>query len=135
MIEVCFACVHSAGRSQMSAAFFNALVNPALARATAAGTQPAARVHHEVVASMAELGFDLSGARPLLLDAALAARMNILVTLGCGEECPVVPPEVERLDWAIADPRGASAAAVRRVRDEIRRRVSEWVAQRGWQRE
>ena len=134
MIEVCFACVHSAGRSQMSAAFFNALVDPARARATAAGTHPAARVHPEVVEAMAEVGIDLRHATPRLLDAALAARMNILVTLGCGEQCPVVPAAVERFDWPLADPKGQGREAVRAIRDEVHLRVSMFIHQRGWER-
>lgn len=127
MTTVLFACVHNAGRSQMAAAFFNALADPARARAFSAGTEPAAHVHPEVVAAMREVGIDLSGAVPQRLTDALAATANILVTMGCGEVCPVVPG-LRRVDWALADPRGQSPQAVLAIRDEIRRLVSQLVA-------
>jgi arsenate reductase len=127
MKKVIFACTHSAGRSQMAAAFFNALADPRKARAEAAGTAPAERVHPEVVAVMGELGLDLSGARPQRLTAELAAGASLLVTMGCGENCPYVPGlRVE--DWALDDPKGKPMAEVRRIRDEIRSRVRELLA-------
>jgi arsenate reductase len=89
MNTVIFACVGSAGRSQMAAAFFNALADPARARARAAGTQPADRVHPEVVRAMREVGIDLSAARPTLLSEALAREAQLLITMGCGESCPI----------------------------------------------
>ena len=79
------------GRSQMSAAFFNELADARVARAISAGTQPAERVHPEVVDAMLEVGIDLSGARPQMLTAALAATAEMLITMGCGDECPYVP--------------------------------------------
>jgi arsenate reductase len=85
---VIFACVHNAGRSQMAAAFFNKLADPAKARALSAGTTPRERVYPEVVAVMQEEGIDLSGARPQKLTAALAAGAQLLITMGCGDECP-----------------------------------------------
>lgn len=133
MQTVIFACVHSAGRSQMSAAFFNALADPAKARGVAAGTEPAARVHPEVAATMREVGLDLSGATPQLLTTELASRAALLVTMGCGESCPYVPG-LEIVDWALADPKAQSPDRVRTIRDDIRSRVAELVRARGWGR-
>jgi arsenate reductase (thioredoxin) len=131
MTTVIFACVHNAGRSQMAAAFFNACADPARARAISAGTQPAAAVHPEVVAAMAELGIDLRTAVPTLLTDELARNAQALVTMGCGEACPVVPG-LRRLDWSLEDPKGRSIERVREIRDEIRSRVVEWVRREGW---
>ncbi|MDP9263347.1 MAG: arsenate reductase ArsC [Acidobacteriota bacterium] len=126
MKKVIFACRHSAGRSQMAAAFFNAQADPQKARAVAAGTEPAERVHPEVAAAMAEAGFDLSAAKPQKLTAELAADAGLMVTMGCGEDCPYVPGlRVE--DWALDDPKGKPAAEVRRIRDEIRLRVQQLI--------
>jgi arsenate reductase len=131
MDKVIFACRHSAGRSQMAAAFFNSLADPERARAQAAGTTPAARVHPEVVEVMREVGLDLSGARPQLLTAELAAGAGHLVTMGCGEECPYIPG-AEVQDWALDDPKGQPLERVREVRDEIRRRVGQFVREQSW---
>lgn len=133
MRTVIFACVHSAGRSQMAAAFFNALADPARARAIAAGTQPGERVHPEVVETMREIGLDLSAATPTRLTAELAGAAQLLVTMGCGESCPVVPG-LRREDWSLADPKGQSAERVRAIRDDVRGRVERLVAAEGWQR-
>ena len=128
MNTVIFACVHNAGRSQMAAAFFNRLADPAKARAISAGTQPGLRVHPEVLEAMREVGIDLSGALPQRLTAQRAA---LLVTMGCGDECPVMPG-AERADWPLEDPKGQPLEKVRQIRDEIRRRVEELVRSRGW---
>jgi len=130
---VIFACVHNAGRSQMAAAFFNALADPLKARATSAGTAPGDRVHPEVAAAMREAGIDLSGARPQQLTPELAAEAQMLVTMGCGDECPVVPG-VARDDWPLDDPKGRPIEEVRRIREDIRRRVSDLIAGEGWGR-
>ena len=115
----------------MATAFFNQLVDPTRARAEAAGTTPAARVHPEVVDVMSEVGLDLSRARPQLLTAELAAGAVHLVTMGCGEECPYIPgAKVE--EWALDDPKGQPIARVREVRDEIRARVTAFVKEHGW---
>jgi len=129
--KVIFACRHSAGRSQMATAFFNQLADPARAHAQAAGTTPADRVHPEVVEVMREVGLDLSGARPQLLTAELAAGAAHLVTMGCGEECPYIPGAKVQ-DWALDDPKGQPIERVREVRDEIRSRVTTFVKQQGW---
>jgi arsenate reductase len=131
MKTVLFACVHNAGRSQMAAALFNKFAIAAKARAISAGTEPGARVHPEVVAAMREVGIDLSGTEPRKLTDELAVRTNVLVTMGCGESCPVVPG-VERDDWPLDDPKGRSLAEVRVIRDEIERRVRRLLADRGW---
>jgi arsenate reductase len=124
MTRVVFACVRNAGRSQMAAAWFNALVDPAKARAESAGTRPADRVHPIVVEAMREAGIDLSRARPTLLTLDLAASAQRLVTMGCGEECPVVPG-VAREDWPLDDPAGQPLDRVRAIRDETRARVED----------
>jgi arsenate reductase len=129
--KVIFACVHSAGRSQMAAAFFNRLAAADKARAVSAGTEPAERVHPEVVDAMREVGYDLSAARPALLTPAMAASATLLVTMGCGEACPYVPG-LQREDWALDDPKGRERAEVRRIRDDIHARVERLVAERGW---
>jgi arsenate reductase (thioredoxin) len=131
MKTVIFACVHNAGRSQMAAAFFNALANPASARALSAGTQPGERVHPEVQAAMAEVGIDVSGAKPQRLTDELAQGASMLVTMGCGEACPYVPGLV-REDWPLEDPKGKPVERVRQIRDEVRSRVSELLAREGW---
>ena len=128
---VIFACVHNAGRSQMAAAFFNAVADPARAHAVSAGTAPAERVHPEVVAAMREVGIDLSGARPQRLTDDRAASAALLVTMGCGDACPVVPG-LRRDDWSLDDPKGRPLEEVRRIRDEIRRRVERLLAAEGW---
>ena len=131
MKGVLFACVHNAGRSQMASAFFNAMADPGLASGVSAGTEPADRVHPEVVAAMAEAGFDLSRAPLRKLTPELARGVHLLVTMGCGESCPVVPG-LRVVDWAIEDPKGRDASAVRRIRDEIRERVRSLVVSEGW---
>jgi arsenate reductase len=124
--RVVFACVHNAGRSQMAAAFFNRAADPARAVAISAGTQPGERVHAEVVAAMREAGIDLSQARPRRLTSELAADAAWLVTMGCEEECPVIPG-VRREDWPLRDPKGCSLQEVRDIRDEVRKRVHAFV--------
>ena len=146
MKKVIFACVHNAGRSQMAAAWFNRLVTESTPnsttpnsqtptakahtptpsadgpRAVSAGTAPGERVHPEVVAVMKEVGIDLSEAVPQKLTAELAKDADLLVTMGCGDECPYVPGlRVE--DWPLEDPKGKPIERVREIRDEIRRRV------------
>jgi arsenate reductase (thioredoxin) len=131
MTTVLFACVHNAGRSQMAAAFFNALADPSKARAVSAGTAPAGHVHPEVVTAMREAGIDLSAAVPQKLTPELAASAQTLITMGCGDVCPIIPG-AELADWPVADPRGAPVEQVRLVRDEIRDRVRALVEAHGW---
>ena len=117
-----FACVHNAGRSQMSAALFNQFASPTQAHAISAGTQPAEHVHPVVVDAMKEVGIDLSSAKPQKLTPELAQGADLLISMGCGEECPYVPG-LRREDWPLPDPRGQGIETVRQTRDEIRRRV------------
>lgn len=133
MKTVIFACVHNAGRSQMAAGFFNRFADPDCARARSAGTQPAEHVHPEVVAVMREVGIDLSDARPTRLTDELTAGAQLLVTMGCGESCPVVPG-LRRPDWNLPDPKGQPNEPVRAIRDDIRDRVERLIAGEGWQR-
>jgi arsenate reductase len=133
MKNVLFACIHNAGRSQMAAAWFNALANPEQARGISAGTEPGTRVHPEVLEAMLEVGIDLSDATPRLLSAALAESAALLITMGCGEACPVVPG-LRRLDWPLEDPKGKALARVRQIRDEVRDRVLQLLAAEGWAR-
>ena len=124
-MTVIFACVHNAGRSQMAAAFFNQLAErragPRL-RALSGGTSPGERVHPEVVEVMRDAGIDLSGATPQKLTEALAREAQLLITMGCGDECPYVPGlRVE--DWPLEDPKGKPMARVREIRDDIKARV------------
>jgi arsenate reductase len=97
------------------------------------GTEPAARVHPEVVDVMREVGMDISGAKPMLLTDALARDATLLVTMGCGESCPFVPG-LERADWDLPDPKGQPPERVRAIRDDIRARVTELVRARHWDR-
>jgi arsenate reductase len=127
MKTVLFACVHNAGRSQMAAAWFNALAAPALARAVSAGTEPGTRVHPEVLDAMKEVGIDLSSVTPTLLTRELASGAALLVTMGCGEKCPVVPG-LRRDDWPLEDPKGKPVELVRKIRDDIRRRVERLIS-------
>ncbi len=131
MITVLFACVHNAGRSQIAAALFNQYANTSKARAISAGTQPADRVHPEVIEVMRSRGIDLSAHRPQRLTPELAASADWLITMGCGDECPVVPG-TRRDDWPIADPKGQPATAVAEVVDEIGGRVRRLVDQQRW---
>jgi arsenate reductase len=127
MMTVLFACVHNAGRSQIAAALFNRYADPAKARAISAGTQPAARVHPEVVEAMRARGVDVSKASPQKLTAELAAGVDWLITMGCGDECPVVPG-VRRDDWPILDPKGQPAGTVNAIADDIDTRIRAFVA-------
>ena len=129
-MRVIFACVHNAGRSQMAAAFFNALADSERACAVSAGTHPADRIHPEVVAAMWEVNVDLSRVTPQMLTVELAATADLLVTMGCGEECPFIPG-LRREDWPLPDPRGKDLDAVRAIRDDLQARVLELMARLG----
>jgi arsenate reductase len=115
----------------MAAAFFNEMATPAIARAVSAGTQPGDRVHPEVVEAMRESDIDLSGAKPQLLTGELAQSADLLITMGCGDECPVVPG-LRREDWPLPDPKGQPIERVREIRDDIRGRVWKLIAKEGW---
>jgi arsenate reductase len=131
MKTVVFACVHNAGRSQMAAALFNAHANLNKAQALSAGTQPGERVHPEVVAVMRELGIDVAGAKPQKLTDELARGASVLITMGCGDACPVVPG-LERGDWPLEDPKGQPIERVREIRDDIAQRVAALLETNAW---
>ena len=130
MKTIIFACVHNAGRSQMAAAYFNALADSTKARAISAGTSPGDVVHPEVVTVMHEEGIDLSGARPRKLTPEVAAQADLLITMGCGDECPYVPG-LRREDWPLDDPKGQPLDRVRAIRDDLRARVEALLAREG----
>jgi arsenate reductase (thioredoxin) len=127
MATALFVCRQNAGRSQMSAALFERAAAGRHA-ALSAGTTPADRVHPEVVEVMRELDVDLSDRIPRALTDELAQRADVVVTMGCGDECPYIPGK-RYVDWELADPAGRPIAEVRATRDEIARRVDELVAE------
>ena len=131
MERVIFACVHNAGRSQMAAAFFNDMADPSRARAVSAGTEPGGQVHTVVAEAMREAGIDLSRNRPRLLTDELARDATLLVTMGCGEQCPHIPG-LQRDDWPLPDPKDRPLSEVRAVRDEVRDRVAALIRSRDW---
>ncbi|HEY0163340.1 MAG TPA: arsenate reductase ArsC [Edaphobacter sp.] len=128
MLKVIFACIHNAGRSQMAAAFFNQLADRQKAEAISAGTQPGERVHPEVQQVMQETGIDLSNAKPQKLTEELAKDAQLLITMGCGDQCPYVPG-LRRDDWPLRDPKGLPIEEVRAIRNEVRSRVEELLRQ------
>lgn len=121
MARALFVCLHNAGRSQMSEALFRRAAE-GRHEARSAGTTPAERVHPEVVEAMAELGIDLGDRVPHKLSQEDAEWADVVVTMGCGDECPYIPGK-RYLDWDLEDPKGQSLEAVRATRDEIDRRV------------
>ncbi|MGA8363004.1 MAG: arsenate reductase ArsC [Solirubrobacteraceae bacterium] len=123
MASVLFVCLHNAGRSQMSQALFERAAGGAHT-ALSAGTTPAEHVHPEVVEVMRELDIELSDRTPQLLTQELAEQADVIVTMGCGEECPYIPGK-RYIDWELPDPKGRPRAEVRATRDEIERHVSE----------
>jgi arsenate reductase (thioredoxin) len=132
MKTVIFACVHNAGRSQMAAAWLRHLASPLNVHAISAGTAPGPHVHPVVMEAMLEVGIDLSSAMPQLLTTELAASSDYLITMGCGEACPVIPTHVIRLDWPLPDPKGQSLESVREIRDNVKSLVADLVASNGW---
>jgi arsenate reductase len=123
MAHVLFVCLHNAGRSQMSQALFE-LAAGGRHTAASAGTTPGERVHPEVVEVMRELGIDLSDRRPQLLTRELAQQADVVVTMGCGDECPFIPGK-RYIDWELQDPKGRPVDEVRATRDEIAQRVQQ----------
>jgi arsenate reductase len=124
---VLFVCLHNAGRSQMSQALFER-VAAGRHNALSAGTTPAERVHPEVVEVMRELGIDLAGRRPQLLSRTLAEQADVVVTMGCGDQCPYIPGR-RYVDWDLPDPKGRSIEEVRAIRDEIAQRVERLISE------
>ena len=121
MSTVLFVCRQNAGRSQMSQALFER-ASGGRHQARSAGTTPADRVHPEVVEVMRELGIDLADRTPQLLTEERAAEADVVVTMGCGDECPFIPGK-RYIDWDLTDPAGQPLAQVRAIRDDIDQRV------------
>jgi arsenate reductase (thioredoxin) len=127
MAHVLFVCLHNAGRSQMSQALFEQAAD-GRHTAASAGTTPAERVHPQVVEVMRELDVDLSDRRPQLLTRELAEQADVVVTMGCGDQCPYIPGK-RYIDWELTDPAGRPVDEVRATRDEIDQRVHELLAE------
>ncbi|KPI22061.1 protein tyrosine phosphatase [Actinobacteria bacterium OK074] len=123
--SVLFVCVHNAGRSQMAAAFLTHLAGDRV-EVRSAGSAPADAVNPAVVAAMAEVGVDISAEIPKVLTVAAVRASDVVITMGCGDSCPVFPGK-RYLDWRLDDPAGQGVDAVRPIRDEIGRRVRELV--------
>jgi arsenate reductase (thioredoxin) len=128
MAHVLFVCLHNAGRSQMSQALFErAVAGRHTSESAGSIAEPGGRVHPEVVEVMKELGIDLSDRTPQRLTDDLAARADVLVTMGCGDSCPYFPGK-RYIDWDLPDPKGRPIDEVRATRDDIARRVDDLVA-------
>ena len=119
--EVLFVCVHNAGRSQMAAALLERLAGEAV-RVRSAGTQPIDEIHPRVVEAMREVGIDLAERRPERLEDSAVREADVVVTMGCGDQCPVYPGKRYE-DWDLPDPSGKGVEEVREIRDTIERRV------------
>lgn len=126
---VLFVCVHNAGRSQMAAGFLDHLAGDQI-EVLSAGSAPASTLNPAVIEAMAEVGIDLveRGAHPKILDPEVVQRCDVVITMGCGDNCPFFPG-VRYLDWVLEDPAGQGVEAVRPIRDEIERRVRELTAE------
>ncbi|MEV6808292.1 arsenate reductase ArsC [Streptomyces sp. NPDC051129] len=125
--SVLFVCVHNAGRSQMAAAWLAHLAGDRI-EVRSAGSAPAGTVNPAAVAAMAEAGIDISAEVPKILTADAVRASDVVITMGCGDTCPVFPGK-RYLDWALDDPAGQGLDAVRPIRDEIGRRVQALVAE------
>ena len=127
MSTILFVCLHNAGRSQMSQALFEQAAN-GRHTALSAGTAPGDRVHPEVVEVMRELRIDLADRKPQLLTRELAQESDIVITMGCGDECPYIPGK-RYIDWDLPDPKGRPIHEVRATRNEIERRITALLAE------
>ena len=119
--EVLFVCTHNAGRSQMAAALLDQQAGGRV-RVTSAGSQPASELNPAVVQAMAEIGLDISAQFPMPLTTGKVQAADIVITMGCGDACPVFPGK-RYLDWDLPDPAGLALEDIRPIRDDIRRRV------------
>lgn len=126
-MKVLFVCVQNAGRSQMAEALFR-LAASDRHEARSAGSNPAASVHPEVVEAMCELGVDLAGRVPRRLEPADAEWADLVVTMGCGDACPVIPGK-RYVDWELEDPAGKGLAETRAIRDEIAARIEQLLSE------
>ena len=127
MSRVLFVCIQNAGRSQMAQGLFERAAGGAH-EARSAGSRPAQHVHPEVITAMRELDVDLSARVPHLLDRSDAEWADVVVTMGCGDECPYIPGK-RYVDWELGDPAGRPIDEVRRLRDDIAQRVGRLVAE------
>ncbi|MEU3853895.1 arsenate reductase ArsC [Streptomyces sp. NPDC029554] len=127
LASVLFVCVHNAGRSQMAAGFLSHLAGDRI-EVRSAGSAPGDRVNPAAAEVMKEVGIDLAGAAPKLLTAEAVQASDYVITMGCGDACPVFPGK-KYLDWALEDPAGKGVEAVRPIRDEIRSRVEALIAE------
>ena len=125
--SVLFVCVHNAGRSQMAAAYLTHLAGEKV-EVRSAGSAPAGAVNPAVVEAMAEEGIDVSGELPKVLTVEAVQASDVVITMGCGDTCPVFPGK-RYLDWTLDDPAGQGLAAVRPIRDEIRKRIEGLIAE------
>ncbi|MEU2515460.1 arsenate reductase ArsC [Streptomyces syringium] len=126
-VSVLFVCVHNAGRSQMAAGFLTHLAGDRI-EVRSAGSVPADQVNPAAVEAMNEAGVDIAGQRPKVLTTEAVQASDYVITMGCGDTCPVFPGKTY-LDWALEDPAGQGLAAVRPIRDEIRTRVEALIAE------
>jgi arsenate reductase (thioredoxin) len=134
MEPVIFACVHNAGRSQIGPTFLSQMADATRVQAASPGTHPGERVHPEVVNVMREVGIDLTDRQPRRLTDELARGASLLITMGCGDECPYIPG-LQREDWPLRGPKDLPMSEVRAIRDGIRDRVDALVESRGWRRQ
>ena len=132
MKTVLFVCVHNSGRSQMAEAFFNLLAK-GRAKGLSAGTQPADRVNPVVVEAMKEVGIDISSNKPKTLKMDIVEKVDRMITMGCGAEAEAVCPArfVETEDWELEDPKDKSLEEIRKIRDEIKERVTKLIEEMG----
>ena len=124
--SVLFVCVHNAGRSQMAAAFLTSLSKGAI-EVRSAGSQPADKINPSAVEAMAEVGIDMSAEVPKVLTAEAVKESDVVITMGCGDECPYFPGKRYE-DWVLEDPAGKGVESVRPIRDEIRGRIEDLIA-------
>ncbi|MEV5343072.1 arsenate reductase ArsC [Streptomyces sp. NPDC052676] len=127
LASVLFVCVHNAGRSQMAAGFLSHLAGDRI-EVRSAGSVPGDRVNPAAVEAMREVGIDISAARPRILTTEAVQASDYVITMGCGDACPVFPGK-KYLDWALEDPAGKGVDAVRPIRDEIRTRIEALIAE------
>ncbi len=125
--SVLFVCIHNAGRSQMAAAFLSALAGDAI-EVRSAGSAPADAVNPAAVEAMAEVGIDISTRNPEILTAEAVQASDVVITMGCGDTCPFYPGRSYR-DWVLDDPAGKGVEAVRPIRDQIKTRVEDLIAE------
>ena len=123
---VLFVCVHNAGRSQMAAAFLTSLSKGAI-EVRSAGSQPADKINPSAVEAMAEVGIDMSAEVPKVLTTEAVKESDVVITMGCGDECPYFPGKRYE-DWVLEDPAGKGVESVRPIRDEIRGRIEDLIA-------